>query len=449
MIGSILILLAACTKDYDYVLPPLPPKPAPKVSEPTTTLEAWYSSTAPNTLNAAFWKTANYLPVNVTSIDSGMLYGDGFLNMTGTYRGMRDFNKGYNPKLTLKAAYDSQYVYVLAEWYDSTVSVSNGSWLYNGSIDQYKPSEATAGYTSQRNCDKMAMAFEISSASSPSGSFTNVGCGASCHGSGSSAQMTPTTGSVDIWNWSLATSSPLGYAHDMISNTSGLSNDAGQCLATRNSISSTSRSGPAYEWDGTTQTVTLPNGQTSILDPTYYLLNKTAVTGSVSSGETLFNNTAKCYTCHGPNGNGHGNGGSEIDLVTYNNKSRVSLKDAMDNVSDMVDYWGILSPQQQDDLVTYLHGLSGTPGYYLNGANSTDIKVITNVTPTQISNSSFTSTNHHSKYQVLIIRKLKTGNADDVQFNLSANKAYVFGIALMDNDGINHVGSLKETLTFK
>ncbi|MCX6185485.1 MAG: hypothetical protein NTU43_00615 [Bacteroidetes bacterium] len=83
------------------------------------------------------------------------------------------------------------------------------------------------------------------------------------------------------------------------------------------------------------------------------------------------------------------------------------------------------------------------------GSSSADIVAISNVTPTQISNSLFTSTNHHQKYQVLIKRKLKTTNPDDVQFDLNANKNYVFGVALMDNDGKNHIGSVKETLTFK
>ena len=61
----------------------------------------------------------------------------------------------------------------------------------------------------------------------------------------------------------------------------------------------------------------------------------------------------------------------------------------------------------------------------------------------------FVSTNHHTKYQVLITRKLKTNNADDIQFDLTANKVYTFGVALMDNDGKNHIGSAKEVLTFK
>jgi hypothetical protein len=62
----------------------------------------------------------------------------------------------------------------------------------------------------------------------------------------------------------------------------------------------------------------------------------------------------------------------------------------------------------------------------------------------------FSSTNKHSKkYQVLIKRKLKTNHTDDVQFDLTTIKNYVFGVALMDNDGKNHIGSAKETLSFK
>lgn len=52
----------------------------------------------------------------------------------------------------------------------------------------------------------------------------------------------------------------------------------------------------------------------------------------------------------------------------------------------------------------------------------------------------------HTKYQVLITRKLQTGNADDAQF--SPATTYKFGVAMMDNDGRNHIGSRIETLEF-
>ncbi len=448
LLGLIVVLLGGCEKDYSYTLPPKAP---PKVSQPTTTLEAAYTNTAPGTLNAAYWKTANYLTVNAKDISTGGLYGDGAMNMTKTFGGLLNFNKGGDAKLTLKAAYDAEYVYILAEWYDSTVNASQHSWLYNGNGDPLKPGESTNGWTSQRNSDKLAFAFDIGSAAGSAGNFASVGCQASCHGTGSSAVMTPTSGTVDIWNWSLATSSPLGYAHDMSASSTGFNYDAGGKMAARNSSGSTDRSGPAYEWDGTPQSVTLPSGQTALLDPSYYLMNKTPLIGDPAKGETLYNVTAGCFTCHGVNGAGGSEGAT--NSIGENKKSRAAYKDAMDNVGDMSNYWGVLTEQQKDDLVAFLRGLSGSPGFVLSppvpGSSSADLVVVTNVTPTQIANAMFASSNKHQKYQVLIKRKLKTNNPDDVQFDLLTAKNYVFGIALMDDDGKNHVGSAKETLTFK
>jgi hypothetical protein len=97
-----------------------------------------------------------------------------------------------------------------------------------------------------------------------------------------------------------------------------------------------------------------------------------------------------------------------------------------------------------------MRGLSGVPGYYLQtptGSNA-DITAVSNVTALHINNSMLSATNHHIKYQVLITRKLHTNNPDDVQFNPSQGN-YKFGVALMDNDGKNHIGSTVETLTFK
>jgi mono/diheme cytochrome c family protein len=261
--------------------------------------------------------------------------------------------------------------------------------------------------------------------------------------------MKPNSGNVDIWNWSLATSNPLGYAHDLVANASGFNNDAGGSMHKRNSDGTNDRSAAKYEWDGTDQTITLPSGAAGLLDPTFYLLNKKPMVGDAHQGELIY--ASVCEHCHGPNG--IGGEYSAINGVGANKKSREAYMAAMDNVGDMGGYWGPLSAQQKDDVVTFLRGISGAPGYYLvpptPNTSAADITIISNVKPTDISNAMGASTNKHGKYQVLIKRKLKTNNPDDVQFNLTTKKEYVFGIALMDNDGKNHIGSAKETLTFK
>jgi hypothetical protein len=441
----LVVIIVSCEKDY-YLEPP-----RPATSEQTSTLEAAHVSIAPSTINSSYWKTADYLKINSANVSKNFLYGDGLLNMTGTYQGYSVFNNGGDPGLQLKAAYDHDNLYILAEWTDLDVDVSNSSWLYNGPVDARKP-EASTGWTSQRNCDRIALAFEITNASGSSGTFSNVGCAASCHGTGINPYMHPDAGKVDIWNWSLAHSAPLGYAEDMVANGDSLSDDGGQKMQTRNSIGSTDRSGPAYEWDGTTQTITLPTGQSSILDPAFYLLNKTAFLGNASRGDSIFHSPippGDCESCHGD----HGEGGSAsvINTISQNKKSRTALMASMDGISDMVTYWGPLNSSDRDDIIAYLRGLSGIPGYYLttpNGSNA-DIKAVSNVTPITIKNAMLPATNHHTKYQVLLIRKLKTNNADDAQFDLSVRNTFKFGIALMDNDGKNHIGSTVETITFK
>jgi mono/diheme cytochrome c family protein len=441
----LVVIIGSCEKDY-YQEPP-----APATSDATATLEAVHVNAAPSAITSAYWKTADYLKINSANLSINHLYADGLLNLTGSYGGLSSYNNGADPGLVLKAAYDNDNLYILAEWTDLDVDVSNSSWLYNGPIDLHK-SDATPGWTSQRNCDRLAFAFEIANASGSSGTFSSVGCAASCHNTGITPYMHPDAGKVDIWNWSLALSAPLGYVTDMVANSDSLSCDAGQKMFLRNSIGSTSRSGPAYEWDGATQAITLPNGQSSILDPAFYLLNKTPFIGDASRGDSIYHRPAPpgdCVSCHGD----HGEGASEgaINTISQNKKSRTALMTSMDNTADMAAYWGGLSGSDRDDIIAYLRGLSGVPGYYLNapdGSNA-DIKAISNVTPVNIKNAMLPATNQHTKYQVLITRKLQTNNPDDAQFDLTSVKTFKFGIALMDNDGKNHIGSNVETLTFK
>ncbi len=446
LVFAILIVLSAsCEKEYLYETPP------PKVSQQTSTLEATLVTTAPTALNSSYWKSADYLKITASNVSTQLLYGDGLLNMTGIYDGLSAFNNGTDPGLTLKAAYDAEYLYVLAEWTDKDVDASNGSWLYNGPLDP-KKLESSNEWTSQRNCDRLAFAFEIDAASSPAGNFSNKGCAASCHIVAGEPVMYPTTGKVDLWDWSMARSNPMGYAEDMVATADSFSTDDGQKVAYRNVAGTTDRSGPAFEWDGTSQSISLPSGQSAILDPGFYLFNKTLFTGDVARGDSIYHTLippGDCASCHGDVG--QGGSATAINQIANNKKTRTALMAGMDNVADMSPYWDPLTIGERNDIVAYLRGLSGVPGYFLSvptGSNA-DVTVVSNVTNIQIGNAMLANTNQHSKYQVLIKRKLKTNNGDDIQFNLLSQKSFKFGVALMDNDGINHIGSIVETLTFK
>ncbi len=443
--GLILASATSCRKDYLYEPPP------PHSSQPSTTLVANFVSTPPNELTSPYWKTADYLEVTSQNMSTKQLYGDGFLNMTGTYLGLASFNKNLDPGLKLKAAYDANNIYILAEWTDPQVDPEFARYTYNGPLDPLK-SESDSAWTMQGNCDRFALAFEIQNASSAAGSFSNVGCQAACH-TGSAYAMHPDAGKVDIWNWNLAHSAPMGYAEDMVANADSLSDDAGNRLWMWNKKGTSPRSGPAYEWDGNTQNIKSPGGQSSVLNPTYYLYSKTSFIGDPAKGDSIFHRTSQpgeCYTCHGSQGQGATE--EAINGISEGSKSRSEIINNMNNNSDMGPYISGLNTTDFNNLVAYVKGFSGgTPGSYLQlptGSNA-DIIAISNVTAGQITNAASPSKNIHTTYQVLIIRKLNTGNSDDVAFIPTVTKIYKFGVALMNKDGANHIGSAIETLTFK
>ena len=219
LIGFTLAMAGSCRKDYLYEPPP------PHTSQPTSTLNAELVTTPPNELTSAYWTTADYLKVTSQNMSTKQLYGDGMLNMTGTFLGLSSFDNNIDPGLKLKAAYDNENIYILAEWTDPQVDPEFARWFYSGPADPLK-TDSDSSWTQQGNCDRFAMAFEIQSASSSAGTFSNVGCQAACH-AGSTAAMHPDAGTVDIWDWNLAHSAPLGYVEDMVANPSGLSDDGG------------------------------------------------------------------------------------------------------------------------------------------------------------------------------------------------------------------------------
>lgn len=446
----VMVVVEGCVKDY------LPVKPKPKVGKQTDQLEASFVTTPISNVNDPYWNESDYLVSDLTDLSTKNLYGlDGLFNMTGTYNGLSDFNKGEETTLKLRAAYDNNYLYILAEWGDQTINASRRTWLWDGPEDPRKPSDTTSGWSSQRNDDHIALAFDINGASTSAGMFSAIGCAAACHTSGGKNTMAPETGTVDIWNWSVALSGPFGYALDMNANAdSGLINDSGTKFFHRNSSDQNNqRKGPAFEWDGVSQDVTLASGNPSKLDPAFYLLNKAPFIGDPAVGEVLYSDHDKgCEGCHGEKGEGYGLNG---DGVPFNNEtfgrkySRTTLKAQANSPDhDGQTYFNKLSGQEKDDLIAYIRGLAGVPGYYLTppiqGESITDVTASTSANLVRIETS---KDNGH--YKVLFIRKLSTGKADDASFDPLLVKSYPFGVALMDNDGKNHIGSIMETLIFK
>jgi Ethylbenzene dehydrogenase len=428
-----LIYFGAC--EYENFPEPTPPRQP----QETLTLEASYSASPPLSIKHTYWEKADYRTIALQDISTGNMYDDGYLNLTGTFNGMSDFNGGVTQPLTMKAAYDQERLYVLLEWYDDDIDVSAESWLFDGPKDSNK-SDATDGWTSQRGADMLSLAFDLNGGTSAAGTFTDVGCAASCHNN----SMKPQSGSVDIWKWSLALSDPLGYAIDMVADgTNGLTSDGGDEMAIRNSEGVTGRSGPKFQWDGNSQAYTRPDGKPTLLDPAFFLLNTEPVIGDPVLGNIAYK--AECASCHGENA--EGGDGSRFNVPGGMNRFSQSSFDqyaASDDHSGKTYYMSLNSAAKLD-VFSRIKGYSGYHGYYLqtpSGSNA-DIWAVSNVSHVSINLST-----PRTVYKVLLVRDLITDNADDAQFETPSGKSFTYGVALMDNDGINHVGSVKEVLTF-
>jgi mono/diheme cytochrome c family protein len=360
--------------------------------------------------------------------------------MSGTFGGTADFNDGNDPALTLKAAYDDTNLYILAEWTDSDLNLDRRRWLYDGPTDPLKAGESALGWTSQLNDDKIGFAFEIDAASSAFGDFATVGCAAACHDAGGGIDMRPAVGKVDIWHWKMSRSEPLGYVNDQVTDpTNGRKSDTGNSIENRQKAGADNRSGPALEWDGTTQTVVRGDGASTTLDPAYYLFNTMPFAGDAVAGDVDYQ--ASCAGCHGANGQGAT--GPALNTVQFTRQSRTDLAAAMaDPTHPGAAVWNGFTATEMTDVLARLRGFSGIPGYFLTNPSGSQADIITksNVVLTQVDNIT------HTTYQLLMIRALQTSNADDAQF--TPPMSYRFGVGLMDNDGRNHVGSRLETLDF-
>jgi hypothetical protein len=450
LIFVLLGLYSACK--YDVI----PAPPAPILPKATDSLNAVYVKIPPNSINSSYWSTANYHNVTCVNLSTNNLYPDGLMNMTGTFTGISSFNGDVSAGLIMKAAYDSLNLYILLQWNDNALNIQNSTWYYNYTqeADPLNSSESFNGWTGENNNEHVSLAFQIQPATGAGGTFSNVGCQASCHGS---SQMALTSGSMDIWNWSAALSEPMGYAGDMVLNAgSNLGYDAGNPTFVRNNAGSTNRSGPAYSWNGALQNVHRGSGAATTLDPAYFLLgsNKAPLTGNVVIGDSAYQNaTYGCWQCHGNTGLGSGPTEQAVPFINNTTVARKGWSSfaafASGNTSTIHDgapYWVQMDSAQQIGVYTYIMGFVGVPGYYLQEPTGSNADIISESNVNMVQVNKLATGN--IQYKVLLIRKLNTGNPDDAVFTPSQNPVVPFGIALMGNDGINHIGSFKETLQF-
>ncbi|MFY0687920.1 MAG: hypothetical protein JXQ90_12185 [Cyclobacteriaceae bacterium] len=410
-IRDILLVLLAFSCTY-YTNEPVK-IPEPPRSDETEHLIAEYVATPPNTIRSAYWTTADYLLVDLQNLVEGQQPAEeNYLNMSNMFDGIGDFNRGDSSGLKLKAAYDDAFVYILAEWTDQRLHASGPTWMYNGPIDPRQPAADTAGWTLQRASDKLILSFE----------------GASIE---------------DIWQWDLALSEPMGFAVDKVVENGNETYDAGDRMFIENG-----EEGPEFEWDGVQQELTREPGGFTLLDPAYYILNKTPFAGDIENGYDIYDE--ECALCHGYNGDGQGydwNTGLRLNVEgVLNRMSRNGFAlFAGANEHSGASHFTPLSDTEKDDLIAYIRGLAGVPGYYLDSptGSSADIQTISSINLAKVSRST-----DNPGITVLFRRALNTGSSDDIIFDPVIGE-YTFSAALSDGDLLNRVGENELTLKFK
>jgi predicted CXXCH cytochrome family protein len=411
---------------------------------PTSTpvaLRAARVAAAPLGIDDPIWSQQTPLRPALGNVSTGLLYGDGQLNATDTFAGLDDFNGGDGAGLELRAVHDGTTIYILAEWNDGRLDLDRQRWLFDGRADPLKPGESADGWTSQGSDDKIGFAFEIDAASSELGSFADVGCAASCHNArAGDAEMRPAAGTVDLWSWKAGRSEPLGYADDQVAAASGRRSDGGTTIENRNvAPGGDDRSGPAFEWDGNSQSATRSDGTPVTLDPAYFLLasHQLAFAGDATAGDPLYQND--CSPCHGAAGEGGiGPAFNGVD-TTRLSRSELDASSAVASHPGSASY-NSLGSADKANVLARIRGFAGVPGYSLTvpGGSAADVRTQSNLAVDLIE-----STNSE-RYRVLLARRLATQNDDDLE--LAPGERYPFGVALMDGDGRNHIGSQRETL---
>jgi hypothetical protein len=227
--------------------------------------------------------------------------------------------------------------------------------------------------------------------------------------------------------------------------------DAGTPFEVRNTVDGTDRSAPKYEWSGELQSLVTADGKTGLLDPVFYLLNKTDFIGDAAAGKIVLNTS--CAECHGLNASGEADDefpsvyAPALNAVGWNKFSREGLRSAITAPDhDGAVYFNKLTATQQDDLFARIKSLGGVPGYYLQqGSGSVaDVTAFSSLNPGAIK-----LTKGALQYKVLLIRKLNTGNADDIAIKTDGSQTYNFSVFITDNDEINKVGTVDQKLIFK
>ena len=253
--------------------------------------------------------------------------------------------------------------------------------------------------------------------------------------------MRPWAGTVDLWNWKTARSEPLGFAGDQVTDAaSGRRDDAGTTIEKRNVASGgNDRSGPAFEWDGATQSFTRADGATVTLDPAYFILgtHRLAFAGDAAAGDTRYQRTARPVTAT--------RGRAESDRRSTGRYDAPSRSDSSMPTppcrATRARRPTIRSAPRQGERARAHPRLRGRAGILPDDAGGS----VADLQHASRTSQSISSSPPTRSVSLADDRRLATGNADDVQF--TPGERHPFGVALMDGDGRNHIGSRHETLS--
>ncbi len=385
------VLLQGC--EYEII-------PGPNIPRETATVEAIYIKTAnPVLSNSPIWEEANFSKISLSDLITGQSYGDGYRDANGTINGISGLGGSNQVGLTLKAMYDDEYIYILAQWNDSTLNVQYKNWLWEDNK-----------WFRVGNTDKLIIKFEM-------------------------GEM------KDVWQWSAALTEPIGYATDGIEEENIFKPDEGELTF---EYFSNELSKPIFEWDGEAPIFTKPSGFPAILDPAYFIAGTTDYIGDPSVGRVLFKEN--CIACHGNYGESGFNRvgyGESLDPEKLNRWSRKTMDDFIrSETHDGNIVFSTLDYIDKANLFAYIRGAGGIPGFRLQepSGSAADVEVQTFISLVKVNPK-------NTNYEVMFKRKLQTGMQDDVQFNPETVRVR-FGILLSDNDDLNFVGALNQELIF-
>lgn len=314
-------------------------------------------------------------------------------------------------QVVLKFLYDSQYLYILSQWNDTTMSMVrgaqgydpvgySGAWMFNTTGDSWIHQIGGSE-------DRMTFMWDINATG-----FDGSGCMVKCHGSGTSDSYLTTPGEFgDMWHMKAARCLPTISASQTGTPTinSGSEATAGSFsfLGYTDDKHVTYDEAP-HEGDG---------GRHGDAGTETYSHNRNATKGAPIWMETAPTDFIDAMVLHQ----------SEIDGAECFNVSEASVSQ-MEAAWALYDSFGAIVPER------ILTDPSGSRGDILQGATWID-----------------------GLWTSEMKRLLDTTHSDDVIFDPADESGYLFSIATMDNSGGSdgadivhfHTGSTFYKLTFE